>query len=1417
MPQIGFYLDFNGDGRTDIAHARSGWGFWRISHFGTDNPDVDGDGLGYLSDNCPITSNAGQEDTDVDGLGDVCDNCSQIANADQSDSDNDGVGDACDNCLSSYNSEQADSDADGVGDVCDNCLLTENPLQADTDSDGVGDSCDNCAAVVNSSQEDADGDGVGDVCDNCSLVANPLQEDADGDGLGDSCDNCQTVSNIDQIDTDLDGIGDACDSDDDNDGISDPSDNCPFLPNPNQADADGDGIGNVCDFSTAIWSTGSNPALGNLVDGNEAVIIGDFNGDGLTDVAHARTGWGYWRVSLAQAGGGFITEDWSTGANPALNNLADGNEAVITGDFSGDGLTDVAHARSGWGYWRVSLAQVGGGFITEDWSTGSILALNTYSDGSEAVITGDFNGDGMTDVAHSRSKWGGWQILVAQAGGGFVQGQGSTSPYYAIDYLKDGKEAIISGDFNGDGLTDIAHARTNWSAWRVSLAQATGGFVTENWYTSPYDALDNIVDGHEAVITGDFNGDGLTDVAHARTNWNYWLVSLAQSGGGFVTESWSTSPYLALNNLADGNEAVVTGDFNGDGRTDIAHARSGWTAWRGSIAMAGGGFRTENWSTSPNLALENLQDGNETVIIGDFNGDGLTDMAIARSTWTSWRISHFTTDTSALADISATPASIDFGDIIAGSSSSPDILTIENVGIEMLNVFDMSIVGTDAAMYDWSPGGASPCQTVPYSLDGGQSCTVELTFSPSSLGAKSATFRISSNDVDTPQLDVPLSGDGLASYTLTVNKTGTGTGTVESLDGGIVCGSDCSETYVEGTDVTLTAAPDIGSYFGGWTGGGCAGTGGCSLALSGDTLVEASFSPPSHISVTPSSHNFGSVTGGESASQLFTVINDGYADLLVDSIVVSGVDAGEFEISSDSCSSTTLQPAESCQFSVIFAPASLGSRVAAVEIPSNDPNTPVYDVSLSGTGSSEPNIKVMSVLLEEAFANGIPATWNSTGAWSTGNPCGRTLNSPFADPWAIADSLCNTDASGELGLPLLDASFCNTVTLAFTNQFDQYGSSLATVDSSTDGQTWNTEEILSTDYEYPTAGWKELNIGNLAGSSSAQIRFGHSAVSEADGYWAMDNIWALCEPPQLHFKGNLMETTAPASVEVRNEGFSSLLVGSVGITGTDSGDFSIQSEDCSLQSLAPGAVCIVDVTFTVSSYGAKNATLSIDSDDPDTPTVNVPLSSADIDFEDFLAYAEVDPNGHITASTASINFDGLTRNEEAYVYRDFGAGYFNGDFHHELTIRIDLSPGSDFNSVAYVWGLGNAIGSFVGANHNEWLAVQIFNGTGSSTAFQIGIQELSGGTMTAQQNLPGVPQGTYYLSIYRDESEGAHGTLHLDIYTDEARTNLYNSLSIALTANTDFRYLYVLNSNNTGYTYQISGYVEHLKLDGVMP
>jgi hypothetical protein len=107
--------------------------------------------------------------------------------------------------------------------------------------------------------------------------------------------------------------------------------------------------------------------------------------------------------------------------------------------------------------------------------------------------------------------------------------------------------------------------------------------------------------------------------------------------------------------------------------------------------------------------------------------------------------------------------------------------------------------------------------------------------------------------------------DGIKQYVLFISKSGTGSGMVKSSDGQINCGSGCSAVYNSGTVVTLTATPNSGSTFSGWSGGGCSGTGTCSFSMNAETSVTASFAPAAcSYSIDSTSSSFGSNAGTDS-------------------------------------------------------------------------------------------------------------------------------------------------------------------------------------------------------------------------------------------------------------------------------------------------------------------------------------------------------------------------------------------------------------------------------------------------------------------------------------------------------------------------------------------------------------------------
>jgi hypothetical protein len=142
-------------------------------------------------------------------------------------------------------------------------------------------------------------------------------------------------------------------------------------------------------------------------------------------------------------------------------------------------------------------------------------------------------------------------------------------------------------------------------------------------------------------------------------------------------------------------------------------------------------------------------------------------------------------------------------------------------------------------------------------------------------------------------------------------------------------------------------------------------------------------SPPDQplISVSPASHDFGSLNvGSTSASQIFTVTDTGGAVLVLGSSSIKG-NSGDFLESFDGCSDQILTPSDNCTVSVAFAPTSAGVKTATLNIPSNDPSRPEVNVPLSGKAEEPTTITVTSPNGDEKWESGTThkILWQYTG------------------------------------------------------------------------------------------------------------------------------------------------------------------------------------------------------------------------------------------------------------------------------------------------------------------------------------------------------------------------------------------------------------------------------------------------------
>ncbi len=324
-----------------------------------------------------------------------------------------------------------------------------------------------------------------------------------------------------------------------------------------------------------------------------SVAVGDFNGDGRPDIAIANYGSNSVTVLLGDGAGGFTAapgSPFAVGAWPV---------SVAVGDFNGDGKRDLAIANHNDNTVTVLLGNGAGGFTP---APGSPITVGSWP---SSVAVGDFNGDGRADLAVANEYDGTVTMLLGNGTGGFAAAPGSP--------LKVGSQprSLAVGDFNGDGKTDLVIANYGTSNVTVLLGNGAGGFAAAPG--SPFSVGWN----PQSVAVADFNGDGKPDLAIANSGSGTVSVLLGDGTGYFAT-----APGQRIM-TGGGPVSVTAGDFNGDGKADLAVANQSDGTVSVLLGDGAGGFTAASGSPFT------VGSQPSSVAVGDFNRDLKPDLAVA--------------------------------------------------------------------------------------------------------------------------------------------------------------------------------------------------------------------------------------------------------------------------------------------------------------------------------------------------------------------------------------------------------------------------------------------------------------------------------------------------------------------------------------------------------------------------------------------------------------------------------------------------------------------------------------------------------------------------------------------------------------------------------------------------------------------
>ncbi|MFN7994237.1 MAG: VCBS repeat-containing protein [Bryobacteraceae bacterium] len=332
------------------------------------------------------------------------------------------------------------------------------------------------------------------------------------------------------------------------------------------------------------------------------ITTADLNNDGFQDLAVANTalGTGSLSILLGNGDGSFQPQKFVAAGNYP--------RSIAVADFNRDGKLDLAVANEGpstGGTISILIGKGDGTFLSPSFL---ISGLNPAS-----VVAGDFNGDGFIDIAVANSQQfqttlqpGSVSVFLGKGDGTFGPASFFGAGFFPI--------AIAAADLNGDGKLDLATANFGGVTLAVLLGNGDGSFQPALFVPAGREPF--------SIAVADLDGDGHADLIsanHSQTSTGGTVSTALGIGDG----TFQTTAYLRA---GLGVVFVAVGDFNLDGKADLAVANTGGSAVGGVTILLGNGDGTFQAPAKLSAGLHP-----ESIAVGDYNRDGHPDLAVVNS------------------------------------------------------------------------------------------------------------------------------------------------------------------------------------------------------------------------------------------------------------------------------------------------------------------------------------------------------------------------------------------------------------------------------------------------------------------------------------------------------------------------------------------------------------------------------------------------------------------------------------------------------------------------------------------------------------------------------------------------------------------------------------------------------------------